>query len=100
MIKFIMKVMGYVYVFLEQFVKYPDDHTILGFAIDEDLQKMSRKELCVFIEGNTPADGSFWNLDSTSKIRFGAQLLREMNEVELEEERLLSLDSPAPVTSS
>jgi len=95
-----MKVMGYVYVFLEQFVKYPDDHTILGIAIDEDLQKMSRKELCAFIESNTPADGSFWNLDSTSKIRFGAQLLREMNEVELEEERLLSLDSPAPVISS
>ena len=90
MLKFIMKFMGYVYVFLEQFVKYPDDHTILGISIDEDLQGMSRKELCAFIEGNTPADGSFWNLDSTSKIRFGAQLLREMNEVELEEERLLS----------
>jgi len=45
MIKFIMKVMGYVYVFLEQIVKYPDDHTILGIAIDEDLKKMSRKEL-------------------------------------------------------
>ena len=90
MLRFVMRLMGYVYVFLEQFVKYPDEHTILGISIDEDLQGMSRKELCAFIESNTPADGSFWNLDSTSKIRFGAQLLREMNEVELEEERLLS----------
>jgi len=90
MLRFIMRCMGYVYVFLEKFVKYPNDHTILGISIDEDLQGMSRKELCTFIESNTPADGSFWDLDSTSKIRFGAQLLREMNEVELEEERLLS----------
>ena len=90
MLRFVIRLMGYVYVFLEQFVKYPDDHTILGISIDEDLQGMSRKELCAFIESNTPADGSFWDLDSTSKIRFGAQLLREMNEVELEEERLLS----------
>jgi hypothetical protein len=82
MIKFIMKVMGYAYVFLEQFVDYPNDHTILGISIDQDLQSMSRKELCTFIESNTPADGSFWNLDSTSKIRFGAQLLREMNQME------------------
>ena len=91
MLRFIMNIMGYVYVFLEQFVKYPNDHTILGISIDRDLQSMSRKELCAFIESSTPADGSFWNLDSTSKIRFGAQLLRETN---------ASSDSPAPVLSS
>ena len=78
MLKFLMRIMGYVYCFLEKFVKYPNDHTILGVPIDGDLQGMSRKELCNFIESQTPASGSFWDLDSTSKIRFGAQLLREM----------------------
>ena len=79
MLKFLMRIMGYVYCFLEKFVKYPNDHTILGMPIDEDLQNMNRKELCTFIESQTPASGSFWNLDSTTKMRFGAQLLREMN---------------------
>ena len=78
MLRFFMRIMGYVYCFLEKFVKYPNDHTILGVTIDEDLQKMSRKELCTFIESKTPASGSFWDIDSTSKIRFGAQLLREL----------------------
>ena len=76
MIKFIMQIMGYVYCFLERFVSYPNDNIILGLPIDEDLQKMSRVELCTYIESNTPAEGSFWHLDSTSKIRFGAQNLR------------------------
>ena len=80
MLRLVMRIMGYVYVFLERFVKYPNDHTILGISIDEDLQGMSRKELCNYIETNTPSEGSFWHLDSTTKIRFGAQLLREMNE--------------------
>ena len=79
MLRFFMRLMGYVYCFLEMFVKYPNDHTILGVPIDDDLQKMSRREICEYIEGNTPATGSFWDLDSTTKMRFGAQLLREMN---------------------
>ena len=79
MLRFCMRAMGYVYCFLEQFVKYPNDHTILGVKIDEDIQKMSRREVCEYIESNTPAQGSFWNLDSTTKMRFGAQLLRVMN---------------------
>ena len=86
-----MNIMGYAYVFLEQFVKYPDDHIILGMSIDRDLQAMSRKELCTFIESNSPSDGSFWDLASTSKIRFGAQLLKDAN---------ASSASPAPILSS
>ena len=78
MLKWFMRVMGHVYCFLEKFVSYPNDHTILGVPIDEDLQKMSRREICEYIELNTPAKGSFWDLDSTTKMRFGAQLLREM----------------------
>jgi len=79
MLRLFMRIMGYVYCFLEKFVKYPNDHTILGLPIDEDLQAMNRREICQYIESNTPAQGSFWNLDSTTKMRFGAQLLRELN---------------------
>lgn len=50
MLKFLMRIMGNVYCYLEKFVKYPNDHTILGIPIDEDLQGMSRRELCEFIE--------------------------------------------------
>ena len=91
MLRFIMRVMGYIYLLLERFINYPHDHTILGIPIDQDLQDMNRKELCKFIEDNTPSDGSFWDLDSTTKIRFGAQLLKDANK---------SNDSPAPVLSS
>ena len=78
MLRLFMRLMGYVYCFLEKFVSYPNDHNILGVPIDEDLQKMSRREICEYIERQTPAKGSFWDLDSTTKMRFGAQLLREM----------------------
>ena len=79
MIRLLMYIMVYVYCFLEQFVSYPNDNVILGLPIDKDLQKMTRAELCAYIESNTPAEGSFWHLDSTSKIRFGAQNLRNNN---------------------
>lgn len=82
MLRLIMRTMGYVYCYLEKFVSYPNDHTVLGVPIDEDLQGMSRRELCDYIERHTPAKGSFWDLDSTTKIRFGAQLLRELLKVE------------------
>ena len=73
-----MRTMGYVYCWLENFVSYPNDHTILGVPISEDLQKMSRKELCEYMDNNTPGAGSFWELDSTSKIRFGCQMLKDL----------------------
>ena len=41
---------------------------------------MSRRELCQYINENTPGDGSFWNLDSTSKIRFGCEMLKLQEE--------------------
>ena len=78
-----MRWMGNLYCLLEKYIVY-DDQTILGMSIDNDLQQMNRAELCTFIESNSPAEGSFWNLDSTSKIRFGAQLLKEkVGEIEL-----------------
>ena len=75
-----MQVMGYVYCWLERFVSYPNDHTILGIPISKSFQGMSRRELCQYINENTPGDGSFWNLDSTSKIRFGCEMLKLQEE--------------------
>tara|TARA_R100000781_G_scaffold67946_1_gene42836 strand:+ start:786 stop:1052 length:267 start_codon:yes stop_codon:yes gene_type:complete len=74
--RIIMKTLEKLYLFAEARVKYPNDHTILGVGIDEELQKMSRRELCAYIEENTPGEGSFWKLDSTTKIRFGCQMMR------------------------
>lgn len=75
----VMKTLEKLYIWVESKMKYPDDHTILGIGIDEELQKMSRRELCDYIEANTPGEGSFWKLDSTTKIRFGCQMMRDNN---------------------
>ena len=73
----IMKTLEKLYIWAESKMEYPDDHTILGVPVDKDLQKMSRRELCAYIETNTPGEGSFWKLDSTTKIRFGCQMMRK-----------------------
>ena len=49
-IKFFLRLMGWVYVFIEQFVSYPNDGNILGMDIDEDFQKMWRRELSANID--------------------------------------------------
>jgi hypothetical protein len=72
-----MKSLERLYIWAESKIKYPDDHTVLGVPIDTDLQNMSRRELCGYIETNTPGEGSFWKLDSTTKIRFGCQMMRK-----------------------
>lgn len=76
-LRFLMTTMGYGYVLIERFVKYPEEPVILDIGIDDDLMDMSRKELCEHIGtrfGLPP--GSFWNLQSTQKIRLGCQLAR------------------------
>ena len=72
----ILNTFGTVYVLIEQFVEYPDDSNILGMDIDEDLQNMSRKQLCRYMDAVLPERG-FFDIQSTSKIRLGCQLLRE-----------------------
>jgi len=74
--RYLMKLLEKLYIFAESKMTYPNDHTILGVAIDEELQNMSRKELCTHIDEETPGEGSFWRLDSTTKIRFGCQMMR------------------------
>ena len=68
--------MGWAYVILDNFVSYPKEK-LCGIDIDEDLQKLDRKQLCTLIEIKYGLeDGEFWKLPSTSKIRLGCQLLR------------------------
>ena len=79
-LQWILNVFGTVYVIIEQFVEYPDDDVILGMEIDEDLQNMSRKNLCRYMDAVLPERG-FFDIQSTSKIRLGCQLLREYKQL-------------------
>ena len=68
--------MGTVYVLLDKMLKH-EEGPILGIEIDEDFQKMSRKELCRYIEIKFGwEDDAFWNLESTQKIRVCCQVAR------------------------
>ena len=78
LLRFILDLFGYAYIWIEQFVTYPDDRQILGMAIDDDLYRMSRRQLCRYMDAVLPEKG-FFDLQSTSKIRLGCQLLRNYN---------------------
>ena len=70
-------IMGVAYVILDKFVKHDDSDIILGIEIHEDFQNMSRKELCLYIEYKFGLEkDSFWNLQSTQKIRMCCQIAR------------------------
>ena len=77
-LQWILNVFGTIYVLIEQFVDYPDDDVILGMEIDKDLQTMSRKNLCRYMDAVLPEKG-FFDIQSTSKIRLGCQLLRNFH---------------------
>ena len=79
-LQWILNLFGTIYVIIEQFVEYPDDSNILGMDIDEDLQTMSRKNLCRYMDAVLPERG-FFDIQSTSKIRLGCQLLREYKQL-------------------
>jgi|TARA_R100000081_G_scaffold5297_1_gene2581 hypothetical protein len=69
--------MGRVYVILDSFVKHEDTDVILGVPIDDEFQRMSRKELCRYVEFKFGwEDDDFWNLQSTQKIRVCCQIAR------------------------
>ena len=69
--------LGLVYVTLDKFVKYEDSDKILGIKIDDDFQRMTRRELCNYVEFKFGWDeGSFWGLQSTQKIRVCCQVAR------------------------
>ena len=79
-IQCILNIFGTIYVLIEEHVEYPDDDNILGMDIDDDLQKMSRKNLCRYMDAVLPEKG-FFDIQSTSKIRLGCQLLREYKQL-------------------
>ena len=94
-LQWILNVFGTVYVLIEQFVEYPDDDFILGMEIDEDLQKMSRQQLCRYMDAVLPQKG-FFDIQSTSKIRLGCQLLREYKQLKKSSTQRPGLETGAP----
>ena len=74
----ILDMFGLVYISIEKFVEYPDDSEILGLDIDDDLHNMSRQQLCRYMDAVLPEKG-FFDLQSTTKIRLGCQLLRNFH---------------------
>lgn len=81
-VKWALYIVGTLYIFIEKFRDYPNEErdNILGLPIDDDLQKLSRFELCAYMDQGMPRPG-FWDLNSTTKIRLGAQLMRNLNAV-------------------
>lgn len=68
--------MGRVYVILDSFLK-DEGGPILGLEIDDDFEKMNRKQLCRYIEHKFGwEDNEFWYLHSTRKIRVCCQIAR------------------------
>tara|TARA_R110000744_G_scaffold246581_5_gene363043 strand:- start:2099 stop:2371 length:273 start_codon:yes stop_codon:yes gene_type:complete len=85
MIRKTISFMGRVYVFLDKFLDH-DAREVLGVPIDEDFQKMSRKELCRYVEIKFDwEDNDFWKLESTQKIRLCCQVAR-LNKFKLGDE--------------
>ena len=78
LLRFILDMFVYVYISIEQFVEYPDDSEIMGVDIDGDLHRMSRQQLCRYMDAVLPESG-FFDLQSTTKIRLGCQLLRNFH---------------------
>ena len=78
LLRFILDMFGLIYISIEQFVEYPDDNEILGVGIDGDLHRMNRQQLCRYMDAVLPKSG-FFEIQSTSKIRLGCQLLRNFH---------------------
>ena len=78
-IKWALWIVGTLYIFIEKFRNYPNEErdNILGLKIDKDLQTMSRFDLCAYMDQGMPKKG-FWDLNSTTKIRLGAQMMRNL----------------------
>ena len=87
--RFILDIFGLAYISIEKYLEYPDDGEILGVGIDGDLYRMNRQQLCRYMDAVLPKSG-FFDLQSTTKIRLGCQLLRNFHLVkkQLKEDRI------------
>ena len=95
MIRLILDIFGLIYISIERFAEYPNDGEVLGVGIDGDLYKMSRKQLCRYMDAVLPQSG-FFDLQSTTKIRLGCQLLRNFHLIkkQLNEDRVQFSKAP------
>lgn len=84
-VKWLMYAVGTLYIFIEKLRDYPNEErdNILGLHIDEDLRDKTRFELCSYMDSGFPRNG-FWDLNSTTKIRLGAQLMRNLMKDKME----------------
>lgn len=70
--------MGSAYVWLDKKIVH-ETGPVLGLAIDDDFDSMSRYELCCHVEDKFGLDrNAFWELQSTQKIRFCCQTARNI----------------------
>ena len=94
-IRLILDLFGLIYISIERFVEYPNDGEILGVGIDGDLYKMDRQQLCRYMDAVLP-QGGFFEIQSTSKIRLGCQLLRNFHLIkkQLSEDRVQFSKAP------
>tara|TARA_R110000751_G_scaffold16681_5_gene52535 strand:+ start:320 stop:610 length:291 start_codon:yes stop_codon:yes gene_type:complete len=78
-VKWALWTVGTFYILIEKLRDYPNEErdNILGLHIDEDLRDQTRFELCTYMDSGFPRNG-FWDLNSTTKIRLGAQLMRNL----------------------
>ena len=79
LVKWALWIVGTIYILIEKLRHYPNEErdNILGLHIDDDLRKKTRFELCTYMDSGFPRAG-FWDLNSTTKIRLGAQLMRNI----------------------
>ena len=94
-LRFILDIFGLAYISIEKYIEYPDDNKILGVDINPDLHRMSRQQLCRYMDAVLPKSG-FFDLQSTTKIRLGCQLLRNFHLVkkQLKESNGVHLKAP------
>ena len=83
LINIVLNVFGLIYIWIEQYKSYPNDYDVLGVPVDMDLYDMSRKQLCRYMDAVLPEKG-FFDIQSTSKIRLGCQLLRNFHLIKKE----------------
>ena len=93
-IRLLLDIFGLIYISIERFIEYPNDGEVLGVGIDGDLHKMSRQQLCRYMDAVLP-EGGFFEIQSTSKIRLGCQLLRNFHLVkkQLNDNKVQFLDA-------
>lgn len=78
-VKWLLWTVGTFYILIEKLRDYPNEErdNILGLHIDDDLREKTRFDLCTYMDTGFPKNG-FWELNSTTKIRLGAQLMRNI----------------------